>query len=129
MINANELRIGNFYEVDGSLYKVNRIQDTGFVGELVKEASGMHTNGGRRVPIPLSKEVLEKIGCVQEGEWAVLKLPTARISIRFYDWNFAECDICQDNHFIGFKFSHLQFLHELQNLYYFLCKKELEYKP
>jgi hypothetical protein len=75
-------------------------------------------------PIPLTEEWMTKFDFVKEGDWVGL-IFKARIGIRFFDGNPAECDIIQDNKFISFKFEHIKYVHQLQNLYYVLYGEEL----
>jgi hypothetical protein len=60
---TSEIRIGNLFEIDGSIYAVTMIGEFNFsCNKLIKKATGMHTNGGQRNPIELSEEILVKAG-------------------------------------------------------------------
>ena len=78
-------------------------------------------------PIHLTEEWILRFGFIREGEWLGITF-NARIGIRFFDGNSAECDIIQDDKFISFKFEHIKYVHQLQNLYYALSGEELTIK-
>lgn len=131
-LTAQELRIGNFYEVDGTIYRVVSISENSFSGVVVKPVKGMHTNGGKRCPIELSEEVLIKCGFkeIENGWFPYWEIKHTRSNelVEFVfkistigdgEWRWLE-----GNANIPF-----YYLHQLQNLYFCLCGTELNYIP
>lgn len=123
MISSKDLMIGNWVEWDNEAKYI--IKGIGNKGARFENDHGQYRIYNRINPIPLTPEILEKCGFVKKGEWAVLNFPV-RAGIRFYNFNYAECDLIQDDKFIAFKNSHIKYLHQLQNLFYCLCGKELD---
>ena len=128
-VQANELRIGNllyYSEGDTIGYMVvSNITKNSFVAEPLNQKSEDCNNFQEGFnPIPLTPNILEKCGFTKNKEWAILYF-NPRMGIRFYDFNYAECDIIQDQHFVAFKNSHMKYLHQLQNLYFALTNEEL----
>ena len=76
------------------------------------------------IGIPLTEEWLVKFGFDRVGEWIGIDF-NPRMGIRFYNGNSAECDITQDDKFIAFKCGFIQYVHQLQNLYFALTGEEL----
>lgn len=127
MIDAKSLRIGNYYEVDGAIFKVSKIDKGGFQGELIKKANGMHTNGGRQQPIELTPELLIKCGFEKSkfnSGWQWTKIIRSGFEIIAFGF-----DQSADNELFFWtqiKVVPLKHLHELQNLYWLIMNKELE---
>ena len=126
MIQAKELRIGNYiqdYECEPYIFQVEELRK--YVGY---EIWAFYRKGSAKAkevdPIPLTEEWLLKFGFRIEGDWTQIDF-NPRMGIRFYGGNSAECDIIQDGKFIGFKNSHIQYVHQLQNLYFALTNTEL----
>lgn len=120
MIKANELRIGNFITIDNGekppyIYEVT--------AHDMEEIDGC---GEDCFPIPLTPEILEKCG---------LRLQAQRTSIYIRDrlkiWighinggiAYLKNEDTDDSFYIG----QVSYLHQLQNLYFALTGKELEY--
>lgn len=114
MIKANEIRIGNyFFDADGNEKKID-------YSDLVSlEITCLHFN-----PIPLTHEILERFGFEVE----VIEAPGIEI------WNqYSKGKLTISEHLDHYVFVitdngtvRLNYLHELQNFYYDLNKKELE---
>lgn len=121
---ANELRIGNLYQIGDSIYKVNHIYNDAFAGEFIKKASGDYTNGGRKSPIDLSPEILEKCGFEKVTQLGGNHYgnPTNNIILQEqedggYAFFGSECIHGKSN----------KYLHELQNLVYAITGEELTF--
>lgn len=121
MIQA-ELRIGNWVEKKQNLPveygKVTQVYMDGFTVDY-------HYPGGWYSPIPLSPEILEKCGFVQDSDdeatWMVLR--TTKFDFIEGDRNgFCEVYMDFDD---GLR---VQYLHQLQNLYFALTGQELNIK-
>lgn len=123
MINAKELRIGNFvhlvYPDEGHVI----IEITGIVPNRVffkGRDSGFSVHEAIS-PIPLTEELLLKCGLGQVGLYFVselLGIGTLRFALKKI----------KDHFFIeyGGKYIRVASLHELQNIYYFITKRELK---
>lgn len=115
-MNCQELRVGNLVYGYG-LKHIFTITPNHILG--IWEGDGSYE------PIELTPEILKMCGFKKEHEWGILKFNPS-MAIRFYEFNYAECDILQDYHFIGFKNSHIRYLHQLQNLFFSLTNVELD---
>lgn len=108
MIQANELRIGNWVE------KFTDWEDSlGYSPILPEEFLAIHTKPERVNPIPLTEEILLKCGFEKYGDfWYVLGNIKIEVTTRGY-----------------FRFSgyvRIYHLHQLQNLIFALTGEELE---
>lgn len=126
---SNELRIGNYYLQDGEYRKVdsNTILDT-MQHETTNKCSKI-------TPIPITKEILEKCG---------FEINNNQAKTIIDDWLYVMIDIDKEvkitistniNDFteglhpvISILHLTIAFLHELQNLYFVLTRRELEVK-
>jgi hypothetical protein len=132
MIQANELRIGNWV-----LDYYGRPRQVAYVGEVVGLHNGM--GGTDRYqknpiisydlekdlhPIPLSPEILEKCGWQkdgdEEGEWYTDLSSNGVLFLEGDKNGLCEVFLDMDNSI------RVRFLHQLQNLFWCLCGKELE---
>jgi len=125
MTNANELRMGSLIEKDNVMYKFLSLEQNHastseyrwywvetLDGKLGKYYSS-HFN-----PIPLTPEILEKCGFVSNPY---------QDRYEFGDIHVEYCgfrDICWVN-----GKPHIEYLHQLQNLYFALTNEELNYTP
>ncbi|WP_293933116.1 hypothetical protein [Sphingobacterium sp. UBA6645] len=119
-LRATDLRIGNYI----------KDTDTNRVGQVVwfsKKKIGVkleHSTIWQTVdeysPIPLSEEVLLKCGAVLHGIEYIIKASALPVKIRFHS-GIAYCEM--GNVYLG---DRIKYLHELQNLIYILCGKEIE---
>jgi hypothetical protein len=123
MIKSEELRIGNYYEVDGAIYKVSGIEKNSFRGEMIQKATGMRTNGGRRQPIELTGQILIKCGFSKNIDYKLYLDDCYLVSDGEEVWAAKEFNDMEFTFSIGYSY-----LHQLQNLYYCLTGKELEIK-
>jgi hypothetical protein len=111
---ATELRIGNLLLLPNN-------QPVEISIDSIKEIkSGIHPYEF----IPLTEKWLLRFGFTFNGDWLQLDF-FPRMGIRFYNGNYAECDIIQDDKYIAFKNGHVQYVHQLQNLYFALTGEEL----
>lgn len=132
-----QLRIGNLLECDGSIVSVTMITENAFSVKTIKKAAGMHTNGGRKTPIPLTPEILETAGFHKNaGIWAEYHLSTCGsggIEITFSNngevfcavGSLLRCDYSCDRQIDA----EIKYLHQLQNLYFALTNTELTLTP
>lgn len=127
---ANELRIGNLLKADIGFVKVESILggtmriyahslDEAYLADYPKD--DLH-------PIPLSAELLEKCGgkeIMSDTYWAIGKEVLLNFDSCWWWTNEWEFDHNNEPYsHVGFK--GIQYLHQLQNLYYCLCGKELD---
>lgn len=120
MIKENELRVGNW--VIGS--------DAYFAAEIKPyQVKGFDLYGGRYdyfEPIPLTPDILKKCGFMRDRNgW---NLPSTQFSLtdKFYPCWLDRMLWPQDIN--DFREQRLNYLHQLQNLYFALTAKELEIK-
>lgn len=121
MIAANELRIGNLVEWQGEyriISGVNKYKEVSLEKEGQYSSDGTHTDIVN--PIPLTSKILEANGFHREEE-------------DIFDlvwWRLVEEDFLLDENFslVGQNVPPVKFVHDLQNLYFGLYKKELEIK-
>jgi len=140
MIKANELRIGNCIGLSDKLGSGNVVIeglkfDTENSKDRIRYKGNLIWNFLEDFePVPLSKEVLLACGFTP-NRLDVLAIELFDISTHlelmeaggmFYPSINQVPDIGNQQ---DVAFGYIQYLHELQNIYYFLCKKELEYKP
>jgi hypothetical protein len=130
-MNANELRIGNYVNLEyGGIYEVININSEGFdyvdLRKPTFKAVGRFDINSIK-PIPLTEEWLLKCGF----EKIIFGFSTfydlyfnPRFVLRFYMIP-NELDLIQDDRKLSFKASHVLYVHQLQNLYFALSGKEL----
>ena len=131
MIAANELRLGNALEylvedcVDNSSEWMLNIVDT---ADIVDAASNESIFNKYYRPIPLTPEILEKCGFVKpsknDNHGGLLVSIGNDVSIRLKPLISGE-GYYWDNFNGAYKVI-IKHLHQLQNLYWCLCRKELE---
>ena len=119
MINANELRIGNYINVYDGVGPKYMYQVTGYD---IDEIDG---DGTDCFPIPLTPEILEKCGAEKEHNgWYKISICN--------DWSYifwerrAGFELSVNKHSI--MLTNIQYLHQLQNLYFALTNSELTFK-
>lgn len=123
---ANELRINNYYELkgsvlDGGICQLKNLNDFIHIGNLIKNDLVK--------PIPLTEEWLLKFGFEKNFENLIEILINKNQSL-----HFDKTDNCMSlyipiNHeFIYLVFKHIKYVHQLQNLFYSICGTELEIK-
>jgi hypothetical protein len=114
MIQANELRIGNYVSMFG---EQNLIVDISLLMDI--------ENGVEFIPIPLTPEILEKCGFKEtdvENMYEIDsdKFHTIRVLVGSISFPFL---FSKDKEY--FKLYGIKYLHQLQNLYFALTGEEL----
>lgn len=116
---ADELRIGNWYL---GASRGNPLQATArFIQQLDEGLLNCS-------PIPLTPEILEKCGFIKFNGfyWVSITNLKSELHIQFYGKDYVStlrgqfCDLILDK---------IDYLHQLQNLYFALCGEELIFKP
>lgn len=131
MIQANELRIGNRF-IRELPCKRGQDFDSAFVltEELMGKLFGDTTEIALQdlFPIPLTPEILEKCGFKKHNNaWVPLDYNEHDYNRwRFTIWNQHEDEYSYNSAEFPV---HLQYLHQLMNLYYSLTGTELNYNP
>ncbi len=106
MIQAQDLRIGNLIEYDGKQFPIHSLPPLGD-----DEYEQLH-------PIPLTSEILLKCGFIEDdGIWVM------KIGLKLY------YDGTGFYHINSEMLTHLDYLHQLQNWYYFNINEELTFTP
>jgi len=134
MIQAKELRVGNLVRM------FLGVTDSGAeYSEFYFELN--HFNYLARLePIPITEEWLLKLGFIEDSfEYIKIISPDGLLGIRLnpYDVDFKEIGVCifqkddigiteeHENHYVFL--DSIKYIHQLQNLYFALTGKELEY--
>lgn len=118
---ANELRIGNWVQVNSPIMQVKEITDH-TIGLYMpgSEADPFLYDIDEVFPIPLSPEILEKCGFKKHNNYY-----TKDEFYIFEAFNSGKCfSYSTDQYYVE-----LTSLHQLQNLYYSLTGEELIFKP
>jgi hypothetical protein len=135
MIAANELRIGNWVDAEiGTLKKPNRaniVINGVYTSTPPPSVQSYIISYGRSIdlnnllPIPLTPEILEKCGFVKQMMWTYAIDIVGNIKLVYYlgekGWSIGNKNYSD--------FSNLNYLHQLQNLYFSLTGTELKYTP
>ena len=123
MINAKEIRIGNLVEYRIT-DKLDERKEWWEVSEI--DAADIHwlskvdTKDEDFRAIPITEELLEKLGFKQNKFDKVFEVENCQIEIYFFD-NDIKCTVCVDS-VINKNIKHV---HQLQNLYFALTGSEL----
>jgi len=119
---SNELRIGNYisdiYSSNSFMAKVVRL-------DFIRCYYGMsHSSYSDLRPIPLTPEILEKCGAEKYEEFgkSFMELSVATDLVIFSDETGVKL-MC-----LGDEIKKVEYLHDLQNLYFALTNNELEIK-
>lgn len=113
MINPNELRIGNWVnDSKGFLYQI-------------KKSNFENTDFSITTPIPLTPEILEKCGFAKDRTGFSL---LDKMSLSFSVDKSGRYIACWEDKSLHLPYE-LNYLHQLQNLYWCLCGEELNYQP
>lgn len=120
---AEELRIGNIIRMDGNITNVGSIQSN-FYGVMIN-GKGLDTDSFE--PIPLTEEILLKCGWMWNEECnAFEKCPNGDARLFISKDNGINGKRKVFNYVLKAYIADVTFLHQLQNLFYSLCGKELE---
>lgn len=127
MINAQELRIGNkVYGQKDCIFTVLEIMACGITYDCDHQCAA-HAEWDEIKPIPLSPDLLERCGFVEiedEEDSSGWNRPGMANSGNFIIWNF-DGTLALD----GYSDAPLNYVHQLQNLFYALTGHELQYIP
>jgi hypothetical protein len=124
MISCYELRIGNYVLVNGNFQQVFAINRTvAFVAEEDNEEMASEHNLENVQPIPLTEDILTQCGFVYHDYFKFWQLITTGIR--------SEMNISPDYEVIDFMrkpiLKKLTSLHQLQNIYFLLKGRELQF--
>ncbi len=121
---TKELMIGNLVECDGNILEVIRISKDAINYETLIKSKGLQTNSGRKIPIKITLELLDKLGLRIENK------PNEDIEYFYKESRF---NIVYKTHFNIYYFCHddivlkkIKYIHEVQNLFYLLENIELK---
>ena len=128
MINANELRLGNWVFNVGDFVKITSVDERGINREDDSTAFGQYRSYYCTLPgpigIPLTPEILEKCGFVNKFDnYYDLTLPPEknRFALFYHEKGcFYTSDALHRSHKM------ISSLHDLQNLYFALTGEELQ---
>lgn len=123
MIAANDLRIGNWVMYDNRYFQIDSIATVFPTLNTTEFGIGV-VDWNNISGIPLTEKILLDCGFDTNGIH-IFKEFNPRMVLYFNNGNHAEMDLIQDGKSISFKYSHIKYLHELQNLFYSLTKTEL----
>jgi len=142
MINANELRLGNYILYLGELYVVNGLKyennNPHKYRIMFTTLNGKISNGKTQNwidPIPLNSEILQKCGFCWVDGFLSIDLKHARMRLAFCNgvrdkmtlFQFQGLTYDSAKEFpMHFGSNHPCFLHDLQNLYFALTGEELK---
>jgi hypothetical protein len=121
-MNANELRIGNYILKNGSNYIVGTLF---FVDVYDGTAMGFDLQ-----PIPLTEEWLLRFGFEKDDVFDKIftYLPLHDLCMDKLSFRKSEGFICYDGIKYRTLLKHIQYVHQLQNLYFALTSEELTLK-
>lgn len=135
MINVNELMLGNWIIMDKLVHKNQRVRVKSIV--LSNDRHGNKVNGyystDKIRAVPLSPEILEKCGFVKfkdsDTEYALCYDNHVGLE-RFIGYSLHDQILTLDHYYNGHNkelyFTHIEYLHQLQNLYYSLTHTPLK---
>jgi hypothetical protein len=118
--------IGNLVERDGNVLEVVRIANNAIHCETLIISKGLKTNSGRIIPMPITLELLDKLGFTIENkpnEDIEYYYKKSRFNI-VYKTHFNIYYFCIDNIVL----KKVKYIHEVQNLFYLLENVELKLK-
>lgn len=127
MIQANELRIGNLIYINEVAREVSAIEPYGVTFQYIDVHVDTGYAGFENItPITITEEWLLKAG-FEYLDYGYFKRHTE--SQTNLDWNLETgLYLVNDNGEELKEFDHIQYVHQLQNLYFALTGKELEFK-
>ncbi len=121
---AKELMIGNLVERDGNILEVIRISKDFINCETLIISKGLKTNSGRIIPIKITQEWLVKLGFTTENK------PNGDIEYFYKGYRY---NLIKKENYDGYYFCDgnivlrdLEYIHELQNIYFVLIGTELK---
>lgn len=129
MIAANELRIGNWVMYDNRLFQIEAISRS--LPCLNTDEFGIGVVDWNNInPIPLTPEILEKCG-LKNGNSELDRnvFYSTNKHLAQFSVNISGSFGIYVGVFIALRSVHLEYLHQLQNLYFALTNTELNYTP
>ena len=115
MLQANELRIGNYLQWNGKPFKVNTI----FTSHVCSETQPLQGYE----PIPLTPEILEKCGYKVQCEYFFFKKDEL---IEFEKLKHCYSVRFKQSGMNSLKIAEIKYVHQLQNLIFAVSGNELE---
>jgi hypothetical protein len=130
MIQANELRIGNYVKIkyNDHIYKVWEIRRN--VLELDSKKGDTHISSisfDSCLPIELTEDVFLRCGGKLDDHNDVFVHLDEKHDLRFYLTN-GFIQLCKSYHAPLSNFNHIEYLHQFQNLFFIYSNKELDIK-
>jgi len=146
MIEATELRIGNLLDYDSHSYIVTSLSKNKVEVEPLGDATIAASTKVKLEYIPLSEEWMKRLAGNETGYLAISSLERSSNSSDLITLSTIECYLHEDGFLrvcayeydkqpngspnisddvITLGYSHITFVHQLQNLYFDLCGKEL----
>lgn len=120
-MNAQDFRIGNFIDHNGQYFKVISLNDNdNWVG---LDNYQLNTELEECLPIPLTEEILLKCGFEKDEQWD--NTFNKRVDV-FNGFTTITIDVRANVLLLDDIEIKLQYLHQLQNLYFALTNQELE---
>ena len=129
MINANELRIGSCVMYNNRLFQIEAISRS--LPCLNTDEFGIGVVDWNNIePIPLTPEILEKCG-LKNGNSELDRnvFYSTNKHLAQFSVNISGSFGIYVGVFIALRSVHLEYLHQLQNLYFALTNEELNYTP
>jgi hypothetical protein len=128
MIQANELRIGNYVKALGEYRIVMGITSGEFPSSYVKFEGLIPVKIIHLNPIEITEEVLEKLGFDKDYQGIFTKsIEGDYFEIRFCNLQKIICiDVWVNYEELILDLKHIKYVHQLQNLYFALTTKELK---
>ena len=134
---SKELRIGNYVKVWDEIYQVNQVLPDSIIHNYIfnDPSSGSEEIDNENVyPIPITEALLFDLGFTLAEEKEFIKRYVTRDSYGMDD--FVLCYSKQENkYFFDFSsikyfinFAVFEYMHHLQNVYFALINKELQFK-
>ena len=139
MIKPQELRIGNMLSIEGTFIKVGKIEENSISWNIAKDTAKfkiwnpfLPVSDKKINPIPLTKEILLKFGFNKEYQKGYIGIDVCNSDFvltepfKMGEW--------QTNYTFQFetgsvpKFKEIEYVHQLQNLFFALTGEELTFK-
>jgi hypothetical protein len=133
MIQANELRIGNWVYVTDEVLVGDEFKEN-FIARVqtIKGLGSLSVDGGRSDislrhvdPIPLTPEILQKCGMTKDNYWENCYLFTENEGMFSFEWKNDALVMYVGNTLEYESGPDVKYLHQLQNLYFALTGEEL----
>lgn len=132
---ANELRINNYVNIEGDVVKVKEIYEKSI--HYANSEYESYATEDFIQPIELTEEVLLKIGCFKRGYNEIYSMA---LCTDCYDYYISYQNVKDNKHsFVAswykngelkrqIRLDNIQYLHELQNVFFSFTNQELEMK-